>query len=73
MFTIQPGLLFSDSSVRYFRAMSMTDDDVAALIATVESDDAPPPGALVFDWTRNNMPVRVARDIVMASTVGGIA
>jgi len=73
MLTIQPGLLFSDSSVRYFRAMSMTDDDVAALIALVDDDNAPPPGALVFDWTRNNMPVRVAREIVMASTVGGAA
>ena len=37
MLTIQPGFLFSESAVRAMRLAGLTDDDVAADLALIES------------------------------------
>lgn len=40
--TIQPGLLFSENAVRAMRLANLTDDDVAADLAAIESGDVTP-------------------------------
>lgn len=40
--TIQPGLLFSENAVRAMRLAGLTDDDVAADLAAIESGSVTP-------------------------------
>lgn len=71
MLTIKPGLLFSLATVGYFISQGFTDDDVAALIDTVEDPYEATPRELAYEWIMDGMPYAAARDIIMASTVGG--
>ena len=71
MLTIKPGLLFSLATVGYFISQGLTDDDVAALIAIVEDPYEATPRELAHEWVMDGMPYDAARDIIMASTVGG--
>lgn len=74
MLTIQPGIIFSENSVRFMRLRGFTDDDVATDIANLESGEVTPGEAvstalrLVREGT-SRCYLHYVRDVIRASTI----